>query len=88
MVLILPSAAQVYLNGNDGFYPERINEVLKKYFESESIKYIDLFPDLKNQYKMRPEELLYFPIDGHPNENFHRIVAGKLADYLNELVTK
>ena len=88
LVLILPSAAQVYLNGSEGFYPERINEVLKKYFESESIKYIDLLPDLKNQYKMRPEELLYFPIDGHPNENFHRIVAEKLADYLNELVTK
>ena len=88
LVLILPSAAQVYLDESEGFYPEKINKTLKKYFELHRINYIDLLPDLKNRHKMNSEEPLYFPIDGHPNENFHRIVAEKLADYLNKLITQ
>lgn len=87
LVLILPSATQVYLNKSGSFYPEKVNEVLKKYFESEHINYIDLLSDLKNWHKMNPEELLYFPIDGHPNENFNRIAAEKLADYINKLIS-
>jgi len=88
LVLILPSAGQIYSEGDDNFYVEKINEVLKDYFKSQKIKYIDLLPELKNYYKLKSEILLYLPIDGHLSENGHFVISEGVVDYLKKLLNK
>lgn len=88
LVLILPSAGQIYFEGDDNFYSEKINEVLKNYFKLQKIKYIDLLPEFKNYYKLKPKIPLYLPRDGHPSENGHLVIADKVVDYLKNLLNK
>ena len=87
LVLILPSAGQVYLDGKNDYDPEKANKILKNFFEKQGINYIDLLPDLKNSYKLNSEKDLYFPLDGHPNENGHLVISNRLADYFIKLIS-
>lgn len=88
LVLILPSAGQIYSKGDDNFYVEKINEVLKDYFQSQKIKYVDLLPEFKNYYKLKPKTPLYLPIDGHPSKNGHLVISERVVDYLKKLLNK
>lgn len=88
LVLILPSAGQVYSQGGYNFYPDEINEVLKDYFKLQKIKYIDLLPKFKNYYKLKPEMPLYLPADGHPSEKGHLVISEGVVEYLKKLLNK
>jgi hypothetical protein len=64
----------------DGDYPFRpIHEQLTRRGEQAGIRVLDLYPAFKTS---RGPELWVHPVDQHPNEKAHAIVANALFRYL------
>lgn len=85
VIAILPSGGQVY--GKDNNFGELENGLIS-FLEKERINYVDLLPYFKNWAKLNSGQVLYWPIDGHPNEYGHYVIATGVGEYLTNFLKK
>ncbi len=75
VVLVLPSKNQINA-------PSNSNSVIDTFLSGKRIDYLDLLPAFQSWAKINSGALTYFPLDGHPNANGHKIIADALIQYL------
>ncbi len=72
LILILPSKG----------LEEEKSILLADFLAKEGIEYFDLLPGFRSWVNMNPGVSAFFPIDSHPNEEGHKIIAEALFEYL------
>lgn len=87
VVAILPSGGQVY-DYDESRNSERLRKGLASVLEKSKINYVDLLPYFKNWASLNYEKLLYLPLDGHPSEYGHYVIAEGIASYLTNFLQK
>jgi hypothetical protein len=82
-VVLVPNRAQAAMfsmsNWPVGYNPYKLGGEMHTIVTSHGGIYIDILPDFRN---IPNPEQYYFPVDGHPNAEGHRIVSGLLASAL------
>ncbi len=58
--------------GGERLIPERLHEVVRRFFEANNVEVVDLLPTILGQ---DPRELVVNARDPHPNETAHRLFA-------------
>lgn len=93
IVLIIPFKEQAYWHVASQYYdpkrhcggscdPDWITNLVRDFCETHDIQYVDLVPIFK-QHAQNGEQL-YFHVDGHINQQGHRVVAQSVLDYLSQ----
>jgi len=84
-VVYIPSRAQAEMLGEGkwphGYDPNEIDDQLKQRVNRAGAIYVDILP----YFQARAEaDQLYFPVDGHPNEDGSAIIARAIAQSLTD----
>jgi hypothetical protein len=64
-----------------GFDPYRLNEALRSNFVRHGGEFIDILASYRS---IQNPERYYFPVDGHPDEGGHRLIAALIAKQLRD----
>jgi lysophospholipase L1-like esterase len=78
VVVVLPSKESVYLPPEDG--PADPLKHVFRAFKQLNLAYLDVAPRLRE--RAAAGELLFFEVDGHPNERGYAVIADAVVDYL------
>ena len=83
VAVLLPYRAQVAMisvgKWPAGYDPYKLDEELRSIIVSHGGSYVDILPDFRG---IPDPEQYYYPVDGHPNAEGHRIISGLLAKAL------
>jgi hypothetical protein len=83
VVLLVPNRAQAAMISVGewpvGYNPYKLDDELRSIVISHDGTYIDILPSFRN---IPNPEQYYYPVDGHPNADGHRIISGLLAKAL------
>jgi lysophospholipase L1-like esterase len=58
------------------------NRLLARILDDRQIPYLDTTPAFTQHYQQHPEDKLFFPVDRHPNENGHRLIAEEIYRFM------
>jgi len=61
---------------------QKPNKILISFLEDKGIAYLDLLPSFEFWASINSGKLAYFAIDGHPNEEGHKVIAEELLWYI------
>jgi hypothetical protein len=90
IIVVLPTIYQVYkhswddyiagLNLDAGLYDlEKPQAIIAQFCREEGIEMVDVLPVLRTN---SAQAQLFFPVDGHPTKEGHRIIGEVISDYL------
>ena len=83
VVVLVPDRAQAAMISMGewpvGYDPYKLDNELRSIVTSHGGTYIDILPGFRS---IPNPEQYYYPVDGHPNANGHRIISGLLATAL------
>jgi hypothetical protein len=83
VVVLLPNRAQVAMismgDWPAGYDPYKLDDEVRSVINKHGGTFIDILPAFRN---IPNPEQHYFPVDGHPNADGHRIISGLLAKAL------
>jgi hypothetical protein len=83
VAVLLPNRAQAAMISMgawpDGYDPYKLGDEIRTIVTSRGGTYIDILPDFRN---IPNPERYYFPVDGHPDADGHRIISELLAKEL------
>jgi len=60
------------------------NQAIAQFLTKHNMPNLDLLPGFQAHAQAHPDDLLFFPRDGHFNEQGHRLAAGLICDWLVE----
>ncbi|KPL18669.1 MAG: hypothetical protein AMJ92_07020 [candidate division Zixibacteria bacterium SM23_81] len=82
LVLIFPNEGAIYGNSLVRFIQSRTIMQMRALLQRNNIEYIDLTQMFLRQVKKRPNERLYYKIDGHPKPIWHKLVAHTVYQHI------
>lgn len=82
LVLIFPSEGAIYGNPLVRFIQSRTIVQMRQLLQRNNIEYIDLTQMFLREVEKRPNERLYYNIDGHPKPIWHELVAHTVYQHI------